>query len=330
MNASLQDGGAPLSAAGERVYPLKPVRIGWRSRFVIFLMRWLLRPWLSRALNGSLERIARVQLFMASRECRDTSGLPFEYRVVGRVPGHVAGNLKDTHKPAILYLHGGAFILPAVPESHGRMLCRLCRDLDAVGFLVDYRLAPAAKFPWALDDCERAYRALLDLGFDPARIVVAGESAGGSLTLGLLQRIRKNGWPMPACAVPISPGTESGRLHGPRSRMTRAKADAVLPMSGLHRVAEMYFGDWDTSDPELSPLYADLAGFPPLYLIASDAEVLLDDTTMFVQRAREAGIPTQMDLWPVLPHAFPIMEAWLPEARQARLDMTAFMRAHIR
>src|SRR3546814_5884345 len=92
-----------------------------------------------------------------------------------------------------------------------RMVDRLCRELDAVGFVPDYRLAPFNRFPAALDDCERAYKAVLDLGFAPSRIVLAGESAGGNLVLGLLQQIRKRGWPMPACAMPVS--RKSTRLN---------------------------------------------------------------------------------------------------------------------
>lgn len=309
---------------------LKSVHIGWRSRFAVWLMRKLLRPWLAWVVRGPLDRIARIQLFVSGRRCRDSSGLPLAYRVVGKVPGHVLGSLKDTHKPAILYIHGGAFILPASPEQHARLLGKMCRDLDAVGFLPDYRLAPVNKFPAALDDCERAYRALLDRGFEPARIILAGESAGGNLVLGLLQRIRKHGWPMPACAIPISPGTEMGRLHGPRSRTSRMKSDPILPAAALHRVSELYIGNWDTSDPELSPLYADLTGFPPMYLLVSDNEILLDDTLLFAERMREAGQPFEMDIWPILPHAFPVLEMWLPEAAQARKDMVTFMRKHVK
>lgn len=308
---------------------LRSVVIGWRSRFLVWMFRLFLKPWLGWVMRGPVERLARAQLFIAGRECKDTSGLALEYRVVGRVPGHVLGSLKDRNKPALLYLHGGAFVLPAAPEQHVQMVGRMCRDLGAVGFVPDYRLAPANKFPAALDDCERAYRALLDLGFAPERIAIAGESAGGTLLLGVLQRLRKAGLPLPVCAVPISPGVELGRLHGPRSRSAKMRSDPILPISVLHRVSDYYIGNWDTSDPELSPLYADFQGFPPTYLLASENEVLLDDTLLLAQRLREAGIPLQLDVWPILPHAFPVLESLLPEARLAREDMTAFMRKHL-
>jgi acetyl esterase/lipase len=310
-------------------YELKPVKISLRSRIIIWLLRKLLRPWMAWVMRGPIERIVRTQLLTASRVCRNTFGLALEYRPVDRVPGYVLGSLADTHKPAILYLHGGAFLLPASPDVHVRMLAKMCRELDAVGFMPDYRLAPGNKFPASLDDCEWAYRALLDRGFSPARIAVAGESAGGNLTLGLLQRIRKNGLPMPACAVPISPATEMARLYGMPSRTAKMKRDPILPISVMYRVHELYIGDWDAADPELSPLYADLSGFPPLYLLASDNEILLDDTLLFVQRAREAGIATRMDIWPALPHAFPLFEALFPEVGEARKDIVGFMKQHI-
>lgn len=310
-------------------YVLKPVTISTRSRIIIWLLRKLLRPWMAWVMRGPVERIIRTQLLTASRICRDTCGLPMEYRVVDRVPGYVVGSLEETQKPVILYLHGGAFLLPASPDVHVRMLAKMCKELDAVGFMADYRLAPGSKFPAALDDCEWAYRSLLDRGFHPSRIMVAGESAGGNLTLGLLQRIRKYNLPMPACAVPISPATEMARLYGLPARTAKMKRDAILPISVMYRVHELYVGEWDTSDPELSPLYADLQGFPPLYLLASDSEILLDDTLLFVQRAREAGIETRMDIWPALPHAFPLFEMMFPEVREAREDIVGFMKQHI-
>lgn len=320
----------PAGRSPAPAFTLKPVTIGVRSRLIVWLMRMFLKPLLGWAARGSNERIAAVQLWLAGRHCPHTYGLPLEYRVVGRVPGHVIGSLADTHKTAILYLHGGAFIIPAVPETHVLMLARLCRDLDAVGFMADYRLAPFNRFPAALDDCERAYRALLDRGFAPERIALAGESAGGALVLGVLQRIRKAGLPMPACAIPISPVTDMGRLHAPPSRTLRRKSDPLLPIAALQRVDEMYAGHWDASDPELSPLFADLTGFPPLFLLASDNEVLRDDTVLFAQLAREAGIVIRLDIWPVLPHAFPLFARFMPEAREAISDIVTFIRGAVR
>lgn len=320
----------PLPVAGMGEMQLKPVKIGLRSRFIVWLLRVFLRPILGRMMRGSNEKLARTQLFMAGQVCRNSYGLALDYRIIGGVPGYFVGN-HDPAKRMLLYLHGGAFILPAVPNVHVRMVARMCRELDAVGFVVDYRLAPFNKYPAPLDDCERAYRGLLDLGYAPERLAVAGESAGGNLLLGLLQRIRKGGLAMPCCGVPISPGTETGRIHGPPSRALRMRKDPMLPMGALARIGELYAGEGvDSSDPELSPLYADCRGFPPLFLLASDNEVLLDDAVLFTRQARQAGVDTRLDVWPVLPHAFPLFAAWFPEVKLAQDDIIAFMRQHLK
>lgn len=310
-------------------YELKAVTIGWGSRFRIFLIRLLLKPFLRWVLAGPLKRVVWMQLMVAGQPCRNTAGLPQGLRIVNGVPGYTIGDLGDTAKPLILYLHGGAFIIPAAPDVHLHMLAVLCRELGAVGFMPDYRLAPFNKFPAALDDCERAYRGVLAAGFVPARIAVCGESAGGNLTLGLLQRIRKAGLGMPACAVPISPVTDMGRAHLPPSRTALMKRDAMLSLPSLAQVTELYVGAWDTADPELSPLYADYAGFPPLYFLASDSEILLDDSVLAAGCARAAGVDVRLDVWPLLPHAFPLFGRWFPEVAEARDDIAAFIRRWI-
>lgn len=318
-----------LPTSFDRPVKLRDIKISLRSRIIIWFMRRLMKPIMGWAVGGSHKRIAKIQLLLATRFLRDASGLPLDYVVLGRTPGHFVGNLTDTDKIAILYLHGGGFVIPAVPETHVWLMSRLCRDLDAVGFMADYRLAPFNRFPAALDDCERAYRALLEAGYAPERIALVGESAGGNLVLGTLQRIRKAGLPMPACAIPVSPVTEMGRIHAPPSRAHKMKSDPMLPIAALAEVGEWYAGDWDASDPELSPLYADCKGFPPMYMLATDSEVLLDDTVLLARRAREAGVEVVLDVWPILPHAFPLFERIFPEVKPARLAMVDFIREKV-
>jgi acetyl esterase/lipase len=308
----------------------RPVKISLRSRIIVWLLKTILRPWLARMVRGSDEKVAGVQLLVAHMKCPNTHGLPLEYTVVGRVPGHVFGDLRDTSKPLLLWLHGGAFILPAAPAAHLEMVASLASKLGGHGFLPDYRLGPRNKFPAALDDCERAYGAVLELGFPPERIVLGGDSAGGHLTLSVLQRIRKNGWPMPACAIPVSPAAELGRIHAPPSRTWRRKSDPILPIRALQRVDQMFAGDWDASDPELSPLYADCTGFPPMLFYATDSEVLEDETILMARRAKAAGVDVKCEIWPILPHAFPLFGALFPEVKLVRKEMLAYMKARLR
>jgi monoterpene epsilon-lactone hydrolase len=308
--------------------PIKPVQISPRSRFRVLLLRLFFKPFVARMTRGSRTKMAALQIRAAGRLAEHYSGLPVRYRVLGGALGPVLGELNARDKLAILYLHGGGFVFPASPALQLELLGRLCRDLDAVGFMPDYRLAPLHPFPAALDDCERAYRGLLDAGFAAERIAVIGESAGGNLVLGLLQRIRKSGLPMPACAVPISPATELGLVHAPPSRISNAKRDAFVTPYTTVRVTEWYAAGQDTSNPEISPLYADYAGFPPLYFILSEDEMLLDDGLLAAECARAAGVETELDVWPVLPHAFPIFESMFAEAPQARRDIVEFVRRY--
>lgn len=308
----------------------KQIQIGLVSRLWVQVFRLLLKPWLGRMIRGSFESIARHQVRTAAAECRDTAGLAQGYAIVGGVPGQTVGDFADRDKPVILWLHGGAFILPAAPIVHLRLLALLCKELGAVGFLPDYRLAPHNRFPAALNDCERAHAGLIWLGFDAQRIALGGDSAGGNLALGVLQRIRKSGLPMPAGAVLVSPATELGRVHAPPSRYRKARRDAVLPITALQRVDELYAGNWDASDPELSPLYADYRGFPPLHFIVGEEEVLCDDAVLAAQQAEAAGVNVRCDVWPVLPHAFPLFERLFRETAVVRADMVAFLGAALR
>lgn len=312
-------------------YTVKDVSISRRSRFIVGLLRWGLKPLIRLFSSVSVVSLIKNQVRMASRWRIRLQDLPVDYdRYINGVPGPIVGDFTATDKTALLYIHGGGFLIPAVPETHLEFVARLCRRLDAVGFMPDYRLAPMHRFPAALDDCERAYRGLLDAGFKPENIIIAGESAGGNLTLGLLQRIRQRDWPMPACAIPISPVTEMSRVHVPRSRVLNRSKDPLLPISAFASMGNMYISeDTDATNPELSPIYADCQGFPPLYFLVGETEILLHDSLIMAQHARHAGVETKVDVWPIMPHAFPLFIRILPEALQARNDMIAFIQDHL-
>ena len=133
---------------------------------------------------------------------------------------------------------------------------------------------------------------------------------------------------MPACAVPISPVTEMARVHVPLSRVINRRKDPLLPVNAMAKMLQLYAGDHDATDPELSPIYADMRGLPPLFFLVGETEILLDDTLIVAAHAREAGVSTRVDVWPLLPHAFPLFIRLLPEALQARNDIIEFIREH--
>jgi epsilon-lactone hydrolase len=222
------------------------------------------------------------------------------------------------HDRVVLYLHGGAFIAET-PVFHGALLARICREARARGLMLSYRLAPEHLYPAALDDCIAAYRWLLDQGIDAGRIVVAGDSAGGNLTLALLLRARDEGLPLPAGAVALSPVTDltfSGdsvrRNDGIDDMFSADLMDALVPAYLPQREL--------CTHPHVSPLFGDFTGMPPLLLIAGSTELLLDDSVRVALRCPGA----QLLVWHGMPHVFPGFD-FLPEAREATQRIGRFV-----
>jgi len=220
----------------------------------------------------------------------------------------------------LLYLHGGAFITET-PKFHGALLARLCRESRARGLMPSYRLAPEHQYPAALDDCLAAYRWLLAQGFEAGCIVVAGDSAGGNLTLALLLRLRDEGVALPAGAVALSPVTDltfSGdsvqRNDGVDDMFRADLLDAMVPVYLARRDQR--------TDPYVSPLFGDYSGLPPLLLVVGSTELLLDDSVRVAQRWPEASLL----VWDGMPHVFPGFQ-FLPEAQQATQRIGRFVRA---
>jgi len=237
----------------------------------------------------------------------------------GTVPAtwiDVKGGRRDR---VLLYLHGGAFITET-PVFHGALLGRLCAAAGARGLMISYRLAPEHRYPAALDDCLEAYRWLLAQGLDAARVVVAGDSAGGNLTLALLLRLRDEGLPLPAGAVALSPvadlsfsGESVQRNDGIDDMFSADLLDALVPV---------YLPERDLCrHPHVSPVYADCAGLPPLLLVVGSTELLLDDSVRMAQRWPGATLL----VWHGMPHVFAGFD-FLPEAREATQRIGRFVR----
>jgi acetyl esterase/lipase len=217
----------------------------------------------------------------------------------------------------ILYLHGGAFIAES-PVAHGAMLTRLCRKAKARGFYVSYRLAPEHPYPAATDDCLAAYRFLLAQGIDPARIVIAGDSAGGNLAVVTALRARDAGLPMPAALVALSPVLD-GTFSGDSIRRNDG-LDPLFRRSVVDALANVYAPAERLRDPYVSPLFADLSSLPPSLLIVGSSEILLDDSTRFASRAGNATL----QVWHGMPHVFPLLPE-LAEGEEALEGVADFI-----
>ncbi len=229
----------------------------------------------------------------------------------------------------LLYLHGGAYISGS-RKSHGPLAARISRASGMSVLLVDYRLAPEHPHPAAVED---AVAALAWMGahgpssdVSPAsQTFIAGDSAGGGLTLATLLAARDGGMRMPDAAVTLSAWTDLAMTGG--SVETRAAVDPMIDVPSMQPAAALYLGKTDAHAPLASPLYGALAGLPPLLMQVGDDEVLLDDTLRFAESARRAGTPVTVDVWPEMFHVFQAFAGMLPEGREAIKKIGAFLRS---
>jgi len=220
----------------------------------------------------------------------------------------------------ILYLHGGAYTAGSL-VSHGSLTGRLALACACEVLSVEYRLAPEHPHPAALEDATTVYRHVISQGTDPAHLIVAGDSAGGGLAAALLLALRDAGDPMPAGAVLLSPWLD---LTVSSDSITALAADdPILTADTLVTSAQAYAGD-DLEDPLVSPVFADPAGLPPLLILASTADILVDDSRTFADRARAAGVQVDLDVEDALIHVWPAIDG-LPEAADALARVSAWI-----
>ncbi|WP_410608270.1 alpha/beta hydrolase [Amycolatopsis sp. lyj-109] len=248
---------------------------------------------------------------------------------LGGVPV-VFANLAGVDASGVLFhLHGGGFALGSATGSVG-LAMSLARLAGLSIVAVDYRLAPENPYPAAVEDVVNAYRALLEREGGAANIVVTGESAGGNLAVELLLAIRSAGLAQPAAAVLFSPMTDL-TVSGESFR-TKATADPNITAAAIRtRVADYLIGtDVDPADPRVSPIFADLAGLPPLLVQAGSNEVLLDDATRLAVRAAADNVPVILDVVPDVPHVFQAFAAVLEEGTAALDRAGRFIRGHLR
>jgi acetyl esterase/lipase len=208
------------------------------------------------------------------------------------------------------------------------MVTEAGRACGARTLAIAYRLAPENPFPAALDDALGAWRFLRNSGVDAQKIVVGGDSAGGGLTLALLQHLRDAGEELPACAWIVSPWTDL-TLSG-ATLLSKDSADPIIHKPYLEELAQAYvpFG-MDRKDPRLSPLFANLRGLPPLLIQVGSEETLLDDAVRFAGAAGAAQVAANLEIWPQMIHAWPMWNAHLQAGRDALSHAGAFIGLHI-
>lgn len=223
----------------------------------------------------------------------------------------------------LIYLHGGAF-LAGSPASRRHLAAKIAVETGLTTWLMDYRLAPEAPFPAAIDDAMATYRHALDSGVRPTDVVLAGDSAGAGLCLLLMLRLRDEGLPLPAAAALLSPWADltcSGDTY-----RTNAHLDPLISRQGMQQAASLFLaGRVSPESPAASPLYADLSGLPPLLIQVGGDETLLDDSRALASRAALSGVDVRLECSPMMVHVWQLFWPTLSEARDAIGELSAFL-----
>lgn len=227
----------------------------------------------------------------------------------------------------LLHLHGGAFVGGKLATYHP-FCSALAKRLRADVVLPDYRLAPENPFPAAPDDCLAVYKALLEYGVDPDRLVITGDSAGGNLALVTLQSARAQGLPLPRSAVLISPGAD---ISGNAASWTENdRSDVMLSRQVIELIGEAYLQGQDPADPRASPIRGDFAGLPPMLVSMSHQECLRDDAYAIAAKVKAAGGDIELLMRPDTPHAWPIFYPMVSEARTDLRRIVSFIEQNLR
>ncbi|WP_169815291.1 alpha/beta hydrolase [Nocardia yamanashiensis] len=222
----------------------------------------------------------------------------------------------------VLHLHGGGFMVGS-PRSHTALAARLSAACDARVCLPDYRLSPEHPHPAGADDVLAVYRGLLAEGVDPARLVVTGDSAGGHLATGLVNEVIRTGLPRPAAVVLLSPvidPTSAGAI----ARDNRRR-DPIIAVPFWEPAIRAHFGGGSSRDPRITPIHGVDHRWPPTFIQVGTRECLLDDARAFAVALEDAGVPSELQIWPGQMHVFQTLAGFVPEGKAAITEIARFI-----
>jgi len=247
-------------------------------------------------------------------ELVDLDGVPGEWSIA---PGSDATRV-------LIFFHGGGYCSGSI-LSHRRMVTEAGRAAGTRTLAVGYRLAPEHPFPAALDDALTVWRYVQNQGVAVKHIAIGGDSAGGGLTVALINRLRNAREELPGCAWLVSPWTDL-TMSG-ETLTTKDAIDPIIHKGYLGELADAYLpAGMDRKDPQISPLYADLKGLPPTLIQVGSAETLLADATRFAAAAGAADVPVTLEIWPHMIHAWHLWNAHLEPGRRALANAGSFIR----
>lgn len=240
-------------------------------------------------------------------------------------------NKKVKSNKTLLYLHGGGYVACG-PETHGALITQLSLITNSHVIFPIYRLAPENPFPAAIEDALITYKDLLEKGISPNEIFIAGDSAGGGLTLALLQKIRSEELAMPSCAIVISPWTDL-TLSGDSIHERGHRDPMIKPGPAMQVTVDAYCGGEDVNNPLISPLFADYNDMPPIQIQVASEETIYDDSSRLYEKLKEQN-PDKVEFieWKGLFHVFQAFcSGWLaiPEAKKSIKSIAKFVDLYI-
>jgi acetyl esterase/lipase len=293
---------------------------GWVERVVAAFLRGFLRvafkPVIGPPFGAAVQR-AWINVLAFSMPGR--SGVLRDWQDAGGVAVEITAPKANANKGVILYLHGGAFCL-ASPKTHRSITSHLAFESGMAVWTPDYRLAPEAPYPAALEDIATVYRHLRSTGVAASQIVLAGDSAGATLALALAIQLRDQQQPMPACVMLISPVTDPD-LTGPTMH-SRISADPMIQAGWLRQGLRWYGCPAGTANH--APLITPLHGLPPLLIQVGDQELLLSDSTRLAQHAGHCGVDCRIEIYLKRWHVFHLQSFYLRSSVMAIRSMAAY------
>lgn len=294
------------------------------------LRAWLLRSFVYLVMRPTLalppNAISRGKLEKLGKLVWQARGSKLTFSPLGGVPTEWVANPAAGADGFVLYLHGGGFVTGS-PRTHRGLTSRLARDAKVCVAVPDYRLSPEHPHPAAVDDVLAAYQGLLMQGIPASKIIVAGDSAGGGLSMALALRLKAAALPQPAGIVLLSPFVDM--THSGQSMNSPKQKEWLLSKSFIYDAGKHYAGGQDPRTPTISPLFADLRGLPPLFIQVGTDEVLLDDSTRLSQAATQQGVAVTLQIWPRMWHVWQLLGGQIPEADRAIAAMAAFVRGRL-
>lgn len=256
----------------------------------------------------------------------EPGGVDYSEVDAGGVPALWAVPKGADERRVLFYAHGGGFVGGSI-YTHRKLVGHLAKAVGCRALLYGYPLASQGKYPAQLEAAMAAWDWLIDQGFDTRRIALAADSCGAVLTYGVLQRLRAQGRPLPAATLIMSGWFDMALTAA--SYETNREKDPFFAKGGVDWLVTNFIGDRDRLDPAVSPLYADLSGFPPVFLQVGGDETLVDESRMFAERARQAGVETRLDVFDGMLHSFQMMAGRAPEADDAIGRLAAWVRPRL-